>query len=173
MENILYSNDRQNWRTAPGGRSQLSRYNAYRDGGGGPFAAQTLVAASYGLMHRYSGGVLVKDRTLSYLNSFQRSTQAPVTETETLDLEQAPTTQFQLRIVNGERDGSLRLSSGSIRINGAEVVSSEQLNQQVEFLSAVLSLQQRNTIEVTLAAKPEGTLLLTLEPLSQAPPPNP
>lgn len=124
-------------------------------------------------VYRYAGGALVKDRTLSYLNSFQRSTQAPVTETETLDFEQAPATQFQLRLINGERDGSLRLSSGSIRINGAEVVSSSQLNQQVEFLSAVLSLQQRNTIEVTLAAKPEGALLLTLEPLSQAPAPNP
>jgi hypothetical protein len=124
-------------------------------------------------VYRYSGGMLVKDRTLSYLKSFQRSTQKPETEKVTLDFEQAPTTQFQLRVINGERDGGRRLSSGQIRINGAEVVSSSQLNQQVEFLNIVVSLQQRNTIEVTLAAKPEGTLLLTIEPLSQGPPPNP
>ncbi len=124
-------------------------------------------------VYRYTGGILAKDRTLSYLRSFERSTQAPQTETETLDFEQAPATQFQLRLINGERNGSRRLSSGSIRINGTEVVSSSQLNQQVEFLSGVLSLQQRNTIEVTLAAKPDGTLLLTLEPLNQGPAPNP
>jgi hypothetical protein len=55
MENILFTNDRggkpsQNWTTSPGGQRELELFESFRLLGGKPFAAQTVIASSYGLI---------------------------------------------------------------------------------------------------------------------------
>ena len=120
-----------------------------------------------------SGYVL--DRPLLFFNEFFRKTTAPVTETYEFSLLKTSLGPYLLKITNGNRDGSDRLSSGRIVLNGVEVVTPNMLNQGAEFLSVPVALQAHNTLEVTLAAKPQGSILVTVEDTSapSAPPQPP
>ncbi|MGH9861054.1 MAG: hypothetical protein ACRD5F_13620, partial [Candidatus Acidiferrales bacterium] len=55
------------------------------------------------------------------------------------------------------------VSSARIVLNGAEILSSNQFSQQVQFLNIAANLIQNNTIQVTLADGPPGHLWITIQ----------
>jgi len=127
-------------------------------------------------IYRLTSSGYVLDRPVLCISEFFRKTATPTTETEEFPLLKNSAGPYVLKITNGNRDGSNRLSSGEIVLNGVLVVTSNMLNQQVEFLSIPVSLQPHNTLQVTLAAKPQGKLAITVEdtgPPPPAPPPQP
>jgi len=115
----------------------------------------------------------VLDRPLLSFNEFFRKTSAPVTETYEFSLLKNSVGPYVLKITNGERDGSNRLSSGQIVLNGVVVVTANMLNQGAEFLSVPVSLQPHNTLLVTLAAKPKGHIAIVVEDTGAPPPATP
>jgi hypothetical protein len=71
---------------------------------------------------------------------------------------------YTLRIVNGDRSGSNRVSSAEVRLNGSIVAGPNQFNQQAREILIPVSVLSDNTISAQLQGVPGGQLLLTIEP---------
>jgi hypothetical protein len=107
---------------------------------------------------RYSG----TPRYAFYKSRFRRLAGPPQTVTDEFFLN-SPRPGFRIAGVNGAY-GSPRIASGTIKLNGVEVVSQNQLNQQVGYLTVPVTVQQNNTIEVTLSGTPLGAILVLVLP---------
>jgi hypothetical protein len=80
---------------------------------------------------------------------------------------------FVLKIKNGEEDGSQRISSALVSLNGTKVLIPADFNQQVQTLERAISpLPGDNTLAVTMRSKPGGSLLVKIlgTPTFQLPP---
>lgn len=64
------------------------------------------------------------------------------------------TAACQLLVTNGNADGSSRVSSASVSINGEEIVGRRDFNQQVAEIERPVSLIDQNSITTQLASKP-------------------
>jgi hypothetical protein len=80
---------------------------------------------------------------------------------------------FVLKVKNGEEDGSQRISSALVSLNGTKVLIPADFNQQVQTLERTISPQPGdNTLTVTVRSKPGGSLLVQVlgTPTFQLPP---
>lgn len=68
---------------------------------------------------------------------------------------------FTMNLMNGDANGSHRVDSAVIKLNGDLVFGPSSFNEQVQFLSQVVSLQSVNTLSVELRGAPGD--LLTIE----------
>jgi hypothetical protein len=68
-----------------------------------------------------------------------------------------------LIVVNGKADGSNRISSASIRLNGTEVVGPSEFNPHVDRIEKPVSLGAENTLEVRLTSRPGSYVTITIE----------
>jgi hypothetical protein len=66
-------------------------------------------------------------------------------------------------VLNGNNDGSQRLSSARILLNGLEILHSNEFNQKVGKIQKPISVQTENTLEVRLASGPGGKLIVSVE----------
>lgn len=78
-----------------------------------------------------------------------------------------PGAGFVLTVVNGATDGSNKVSSGTIKLNGVVVLSPNDLNQQVRKIARQVTVLANNLLEAELAGKPTGQVLITVEPPPQ------
>src|SRR5881296_110098 len=101
---------------------------------------------------------------------FTRSTGTPVTDTRHFTTSATAAAPYRLCIVNGNSDGSQRISSATIVLNGVTVLSQNELNQQVGGLVKDVTLQRDNTFDITLTAKPSGFLDLCFRATDVTPP---
>jgi hypothetical protein len=101
-----------------------------------------------------------------YFEAFYRQTAAPVTETRTFQV-QNPAAGFVLTVVNGATDGGNKVSSGTIKLNGVVVMDPNDLNQQVRKVVRQVTVLANNLLEVELAGRPTGQVLITVEPPPQ------
>jgi RHS repeat-associated protein len=102
---------------------------------------------------------------------FIRNTGTPVTDTREFTVSPTAAAPFRLCIINGNTDGSQRISSAEIFINGIQVLSQNALNQHVASLSKEVPLQPgTNVMTVTLTAQPQGFLDLCVTATDVTPP---
>ena len=101
---------------------------------------------------------------------FVRTTGTPVTETRTFSISATAAPPYRFCLVNGDIDGTNRVSSASIVLNGQEVFTQSQFNQTVSGLMTQVSLQPANTLLVTLAGQPGGFLDLCVTATDTTPP---
>lgn len=97
---------------------------------------------------------------------YDRTTGKPNTCQDNFVLKQGATAPFTLTVTNGAPNGSNRVSSGTVTINGVVIIKQSDLNQQVGSLQRVISLNANNTIEVDLSSTPGS--YLTIEITGQA-----
>lgn len=114
-------------------------------------------------LFRLQNGDLKLSGRLDGFLQFTRSTGAPRAQTETFTVVD-PTAARQLTVVNGERDGSARVSSAQIVLNGQPVVGPSNFNQKVGVIHLPVALRENNTLTVTLDSKPGGTVTVLLLP---------
>jgi hypothetical protein len=69
----------------------------------------------------------------------------------------------QLVVVNGNPDGSARVSSASVYLNGVQLVGVRDLNQRVERLVFPVTLAETNEIRVELGSAPGSFLTISVE----------
>jgi RHS repeat-associated protein len=100
---------------------------------------------------------------------FERTNGAPNVYTEQFSVPACASAPYKLRVVNGYADGSNRVSSAVIKLNNAEILSPNDLNQTVGSVERTVSLSVTNTIEVNLASEPGSFLTLTIEGAGCAP----
>ena len=93
---------------------------------------------------------------------FTRSTGAPQEFTETFQNCETRA-QYKLVVVNGGPDGSNRVSSASITLNGTEIVGPRDFNQQVARIERPISVVASNGLQVRLASRPGSFLTVSVE----------
>lgn len=101
---------------------------------------------------------------------FIRQNGAPGTDLREFALPASAGAPFRLCLVNGDPDGTDRIASASIKLNGVEVVGSTDLSQQVAGLMRDVSLLTENTLEIRLTAQPDGFVDLCVMATDIAPP---
>jgi len=114
-------------------------------------------------VYKFDGQKFTLTTSQVYFETFYRRTTAPVTETRTFQV-QTPGSGFILTIINGNREGDNRVSSGRIKLNGVVVLTPNDLNQQVRTVVRQVAVLADNVLEVELAGKPTGQVLITVEP---------
>jgi hypothetical protein len=96
-----------------------------------------------------------------FSRTYVRSTGAPVTVTDNFSACDV-TGQFQLVVENGP-GGTERISSGSLAVNGVEIVRQSDFNQKVELIErSILNVAANNTLAVDLASPPGGTIRVSV-----------
>ena len=75
----------------------------------------------------------------------------------------APAPSYQLRIVNGDRDGSNRVTSAKIEINGQPVMSPADVNPEVETLTETIQLQKQNVVTVAVTGPAKSHLYVVVQ----------
>lgn len=101
---------------------------------------------------------------------YTRTAGPPNQFTETIALPPTLVAPFRLHVQNGDPDGSNRVSSATLTLNGTQVAGPSDFNQQVAGFDRTVSLQASNTLQVRLTSKPASFLILTL--FGTIPPPT-
>lgn len=84
---------------------------------------------------------------------FTRLVDTPETEEPTFTV-QVPNNNYFLRILNGNEDGSNRVSAEWITLNGSLIAGPSDFNQNVYILERNVSLQLNNTLKIRAASTP-------------------
>jgi hypothetical protein len=126
-------------------------------------------------LFRYNGKVYLPAKTLIAIQEFKPN--LPKTPDQLadynsgeaapwvmgIDMHQTPAPIYQLAIVNGDRDGSNRVSSAEVEVNGVALIHSSEINQNVEMLTRATQLRKVNDIRVTVDGPPKSHLYVTIE----------
>jgi hypothetical protein len=123
-------------------------------------------------LFRYNGSSYAAAKTLLFLAKFEPQ---PPNWSESMngswtyanihdiDMHQTPAPSYQLKIVNGDRDGSNRVTSAKVEINGVTIVLPTEVNQGVETLTRTIQLQQEDEIKVTVDGPEKSHIYVTVE----------
>jgi hypothetical protein len=114
-------------------------------------------------VYTFDGQKYKLSKSLEFIASFVRQTGAPFVDKAYFEIKN-PGAGFLLTVVNGATDGSNKVSSGTIKLNGVVVLSSNDLNQQVRKVVRQVTVLANNVLEVELAGKATGQILVTVEP---------
>ena len=93
---------------------------------------------------------------------FDRTTGSPNQYLEQFSLPPGVTSPYTLHIQNGSLDGTNRVSSATIKLNGVEILAPNDLNQTVASLDRTVTLNATNTLEVKLASVPGSYLIINI-----------
>jgi hypothetical protein len=92
---------------------------------------------------------------------YTRSAGKPQTFIDTF--ERCGTAACQVIVTNGNADGSNRISSASILLNGVQIAGPSDFNQQVSEFVIPVDLAAENELTTTLASKPGAFLIVEVE----------
>ena len=93
---------------------------------------------------------------------FDRTSGLPVTVSEQFVAPVGVLAPYTFHIQNGATDGTGRVSSGIIRLNGTNLFTQNDLGQFVPSLTRVVALQLLNTLEVNLTSSIGSFLTITI-----------
>jgi hypothetical protein len=102
---------------------------------------------------------------------YVRSTGKPDSINDMFSLPPTAGQPFTFTIVNGNSDGTHRGSSGSVRLNGIQLVGPSTLKQTFATLTSTVSLKSTNTMSVELSGAPESQIRITIKGQVIIPPP--
>ena len=87
---------------------------------------------------------------------------APHHYTETFSISSSVEEPFLLHIVNGNHDGTNRLSSAWVSVNGVQVAGPRDFNNNVAIVERAVQLNPSNNLDVKVAGQPGGFLSITV-----------
>src|SRR6266516_3873665 len=139
-----------------------------------PLSEDTIVVAVQGTAGAYVTASLLSSPDASFLvfglERFIRSGGTPVTETRHFTTSATAAAPYRMCIVNGNANGTQRISSATIMVNGVSVVTQSELNQHVGGLMKEVTLQRDNTITISLNATPGSFIDLCFNATDVTPP---
>ncbi|HEY0764376.1 MAG TPA: PKD domain-containing protein [Pyrinomonadaceae bacterium] len=93
---------------------------------------------------------------------FDRTTGQPNQYVEQFSLPAGTTSPYTLHIQNGSLDGSYRVSSATIKVNGVSILTQSDLNQNVASLDRTITLNAQNQLDISLASDPGSYLIINI-----------
>jgi len=93
---------------------------------------------------------------------FTRNPGAPVNAVENFSLPADAVAPFAILVENGSATGSNRVSSATIKLNGATIYGPNDFDQNVSSLNGLVTLAAANTLEVKLSSAPGTYLTITI-----------
>lgn len=125
-------------------------------------------------LYRFNGKVYAPAKTLILIEEFEPN--LPQTHDDlasyksddarwvtAIGMHKAPAPSYQLTIVNGDRDGSNRVSSAKVEVDGVTFIQSNEVNQGVEMLTRTIQLQKESVIKVTVDGPAKSHLYVMVE----------
>lgn len=100
---------------------------------------------------------------------YDRTTGPPNVYVTTVNVPASVTSPFWLIVQNGEADGSHRISSATIKVNGTQVAGPSDFNQNVAGFSRSVTLTPQTVLEVRLTSPPGSYLYISFCGLPAAP----
>ena len=98
------------------------------------------------------------DQLLFGPKQYLRTTGAPNQYTDTFSVPVSVGAPFLLRIVNGQANGSNRISSATVTLNGVQVAGPSEFAQNVALITRAVNLGPSNTLDARVASTPGGYL---------------
>src|SRR5205085_7001670 len=103
----------------------------------------------------------------------ERKAGAPVTATEQFAVTAGVGAPFNVFVQNGTADGSGRVSSATIRLNGSDLYTQKDFSQNVASLTRQVALSPSNTLEVKLTSAVGSFVVISFTALrTEAPKPS-
>jgi len=93
---------------------------------------------------------------------FDRTTGPPNQYLEQFSLPANAASPYTLHIQNGNTDGTNRVSSATVKLNGVVILSPNDLNQNVAGVDRTVTLVSANALEVSLASVPGSYLIIDI-----------
>ncbi|MGB6131277.1 MAG: hypothetical protein WBG54_05815 [Acidobacteriaceae bacterium] len=120
-------------------------------------------------LFRFNGTTYAPAETLLLLQEFEpqppnwdESMNGPWVDSDSIDMHHAPAPTCHLKIVNGDRNGSNRVNSAKVEINGVTVVLPTDVNPGVETFTQTVQLQKQNEIKVTVQGPQKSHIYVTV-----------
>ncbi|MFC1591461.1 LamG-like jellyroll fold domain-containing protein [Thermodesulfobacteriota bacterium] len=105
----------------------------------------------------WAANALASEVTIFGPYDYVRGKGKPVTYTETFE---AITGDGKIIIKNGDENGKNRISSAEITVNGVIIAAQKNFNQKVDVLEVPVSLNENNTVSISLNSKPGAFITL-------------
>jgi hypothetical protein len=107
-------------------------------------------------------GVLQAQMVLFGPTTYTRTAGAPNQFTDTFTLPAGTTAPYTIHIVNGNADGTKRISSATIKAERQQVAGPGDFGQNVAVIDRAVTLQTNNTLEVRLTSAPGSVLTISV-----------
>src|SRR5207253_2555365 len=106
----------------------------------------------------------VTTRELSFFGpqKYVRTTGAKDVYTANINVPAWLTSPFRLHVENGNANGTNRISSATVNINGTDVLTQSDFNQNAATYDRIVTLTPSTTLTITLASKPASFLTINL-----------
>lgn len=93
---------------------------------------------------------------------------APAPQTFTDAFSRCGNQPAEIVVINGNADGTRRVSSASVSLNGLVIIGPNELNQRVDRIVKAVVLSDLNQLTVTLASAPQSFLTIEIDVLASA-----
>ena len=94
--------------------------------------------------------------------TYTRTAGPPNQFTDTFTLPAGTTAPYTLHIVNGNANGTNRISSATVKLNGVEILDPNDFGQNVAVLDRTVALQASNTLEIRLTSAPGSFIMVSV-----------
>lgn len=93
---------------------------------------------------------------------YTRTAGPPNQFTDTFTLPSGTTAPYTLHVVNGNANGTNRISSATVKLNGVEILDPNDFGQNVAVLDRTVTLQTTNTLTIRLTSAPGSFIIVSV-----------
>jgi hypothetical protein len=93
---------------------------------------------------------------------YTRTAGPPNQFTDTFTVPAGTTAPYTLHVVNGNANGTNRISSATVKLNGTQILDPSDFGPNVAVLDRTVTLQATNTIEIRLTSAPGSFLTISV-----------
>lgn len=93
---------------------------------------------------------------------YTRTAGPPNIFTDTFTLPAGTTAPYTLHVVNGNTNGTNRISSATVTLNGAQILGPSDFGQNVAIIDRTVTLQASNQLEIRLTSAPGSFITLSV-----------
>ena len=93
---------------------------------------------------------------------YTRTAGPPNQFTDTFTLPSGTTAPYTLHVVNGNANGTNRISSATVKLNSTQILGPSDFGQNVAVIDRTVSLQASNTLEIRLTSAPGSFITVSV-----------
>ena len=93
---------------------------------------------------------------------YTRTAGPPNQFTDTFTLPSGTTPPYTLHIVNGNANGTNRISSATVTLTGTQILGPSDFGQNVAVIDRTVTLQASNTLEIRLTSAPGSFITISV-----------